>query len=138
MENIEFSVAHILGFIYLAFAHQTDGVLTKEEHVEIWRKIRDRSRSEYTYIRFAQIMDETTDIYRKKMNDDNIMDIVLELASDLKEFPWFTKKQRRLCIKDLIEIAKSDGNVETQEKIWLAKIAKVWEIEKQALNKLLQ
>lgn len=137
MDNIELSVAHILGFIYLAFAHQTDGILTKEEQAEVWRKVRERSRKEYTYIRFAQIMDEVTAIYRRKMNDDDILDRVLEMADDLTNFPWFSKKQRILCLSDLIEIAKSDNSIEKEEQTWILKIAEVWQINKKTLNKML-
>jgi hypothetical protein len=136
MNNIELSVAHILGFIYLAFAHQTDGILTKEEQAEVWKKVRTRTKQEYPYVRFAQIMDEITHIYKLRMNDENIFELVLDLADELNNLPWFNHKQRILCLTDLKDIALSDAKFILEEKHWLKEIAKIWKIDNRSLQKI--
>ena len=134
MDNINLSVTHILGFIYLAFAHQTDGLLLKDEQAEVWRKVRERTRSEHTYIQFAKIMDEVTSLYKNKMLDENIFDIVKDLANDLKQFTWFNKKNRKKCIDDLIDIAKIDGKVQPKEQEWLKTLIETWDLNENLIK----
>jgi hypothetical protein len=136
MHNIQLTPAHILGFIYIAFAHQTDGQFLPEEQKLIWQKLRNQIKNEMTHLQFTQMMDEMMRIYKLKMNDDNIFDIVTELAEQLTELEWLTHARKLECLKDLKEIGVADKKYIEAEKMWIYAIGKIWQVNRSTINKL--
>lgn len=135
-QNIELTPLHNFGFIYLAFAHQTDGILTILETREIWRNAQKWAQKNRTQAEFAQVMDETMDWYRSKMHQENILETVLEVAATIGEYDWFDRKKRLAGLVDLKKIAWADHEFLENEHEWINRIAHLWEIDKRTLRRI--
>lgn len=136
MQNIELTPLHILGFIYIAFAHQTDGEFTHDEQKIVWQKLKSQIDNEIPYVQFTHLMDDMTRLYKLKMNDDNIVEVVMELAAELVEMEWFVKSRRLSCLKDLKAIALADDKFMESEKKWINRFSTIWQINRRTLNRL--
>jgi uncharacterized tellurite resistance protein B-like protein len=136
MQNIQLTPYHILGFIYIAFAHQTDGEFSHEEQRVVWQKVKQLIGDALPYSEFTKLMDEVTRVYKLKMNEHNIEDIVMELAEQLLEHEWFTKHNGSTCLHDLKDIALADSSFHEKEKRWIAQLANIWGVNAKIINKL--
>ena len=116
---------HILGFLYLTFAHFTDGEITDEELSEITAKIGEWMGDEDPL--GENTISETIDWY------NSIKEIRLDtFDSLLTGFKKMTRwnNDRLVCIlDDLVDIAKADGNYDEEEKEWIRLFADVLELD---------
>lgn len=126
MKQIQTTPIHCLAFLYLAFAHQTDGELDSAERTAIWKRMIGWLDKEITRVEFAKTMDETIEWYQSKMLDNAIVEDVYDIAERLTEFEWFNKKKRIDSLRDLQMIAMADNKFTDNEKKWIKQIAQIW------------
>ena len=130
------TITHKLGFLYLAFAHQTDGVFAKEEQVTIWKCLQNWPTIELNKGEFAQLMDEIMIWYKIKLSENAILPTVVEVAKELIDYPSFDKEQRLSALNDLKLIAKADNHVLVTELEWIQTIGEIWEIPLRQLSEI--
>lgn len=131
------TLTHQLGFLYLAFAHQTDGVFAKEEQVTIWKRLQDWPTVALTKGEFAQLMDEVMVWYKIQLSEGGILNTVIEIAKELTDYPSFSKKERIAALHDLQKIAKADNHVLATEKEWMQTIGEIWKVPPTDLNTII-
>lgn len=131
------TLTHQLGFLYLAFAHQTDGVFAKEEQVTIWKRLQDWPTVALTKGEFAQLMDEVMIWYKIQLAEGGILNTVIEIAKELTDYPSFSKKKRITALHDLQKIAKADNHVLATEKEWMQTIGEIWKVPPTDLNTII-
>ena len=137
MDLIKLTSTHYFGFLYVAFAHLTDGKYTREEQLTIWKIVTKWSKTEITKGEFGRIMDDVMNWYKQKMNEEDFEDEVFDIARRINEYDWFNHEEKIESLKDLKTIALADNNYIKNEKLWVRKIAKIWEIDPKAIKKIL-
>ncbi len=137
MNLINLTSTHYFGFLYLAFAHLTDGKYTREEQLTIWKLITKWTGSQITKGEFARVMDDVMDWYKRTVNQEDFEEEVFDIARRINEYIWFDKEKRIESLKDLKTIALADNRYIKNEKIWIKKIAQIWEIDLRALKNIL-
>ncbi len=130
------TLTHQLGFLYVAFAHQTDGVFAKEEQITIWKRLEEWPTIQLTKGEFAQLMDEIMIWYKIKLTEDAILSTVVEIAKELTDYPSFDTQRRLSALQDLKLIAKADNHVIVTELEWILTIGEIWEVPQKDLAKL--
>ncbi|OQY02923.1 MAG: hypothetical protein B6I20_06065 [Bacteroidetes bacterium 4572_117] len=128
MNLINITPTHYFGFLYLAFAHKTDGKYTREEQLTVWKMVEKWTGIKITKREFAKIMDEVMDWYKGKMYQEDFENEVFDIATKINEYKWFNKAKKEESIIDLKTIALADKRFIKNEKNWIKKIAEVWEI----------
>ena len=137
MNLIKLTSTHYFGFLYLAFAHLTDGKYTHEEQLTIWKLIRKWTGSNITKGEFARAMDDVMDWYKRTMDQEDFEVEVFDIARRINEYIWFDKEKKIESLKDLKVIALADKRYIKNEKFWIKKIAQIWEIDLRALKNIL-
>ena len=137
MNLIKLTSTHYFGFLYLAFAHLTDGKYTREEQLTIWKLIKKWTGSDITKGEFAHVMDEVMEWYKRTMNQEGFEKEVFDIARRINEYVWFDKEKRIESLKDLKIIALADNRYIENEKIWIKTIAQIWKIDLRALKNIL-
>ncbi len=120
---------HYFAFLYLAFAHQTDGVYQKEERQMVWKLAKKWTRTELNTMEYNKTMDEVMSWYKSKMNNTDFIDDIFHVAEEIGNFDWFSVDDRRESLQDLYQIAIADRNYIKEERNWIRKIAKIWQID---------
>jgi len=113
-------VIHCLSFLYLAFAHQTDGDLSDDERSVIRGKLNEWCPEE-SLDSISEYMDDAIDWYNGLDHDGRINEIAT-IATNLKD-NGFTGDNRKAVLNDLVSIAKSDGSYDETEKKWVVILA---------------
>ena len=121
---------HCLSFLYLTFAHQTDGELTDDERSIIRTKLREWCSEGTDLDAVDGFMDSAVDWYNGLDADARIGTMAM-IAATLKD-DGFSVEQRGTVLSDLISIAKADGNYDETERKWAGLLAKEMEIEFEA------
>ncbi|MEN8122061.1 MAG: TerB family tellurite resistance protein [Bacteroidota bacterium] len=137
MNLIKLTSTHYFGFLYLAFAHLTDGKYVREEQLTIWKLITKWTGSQITKGEFACVMDDVMDWYKRTMNQEEFEEEVFDIARRINEYVWFDKEKKIESLKDLKEIALADNKYIKNEKLWIKKIAQIWEIDLRTLKNIL-
>jgi len=106
---------HILGFMYLTFAHFTDGDVTEHEMSTITAKVGEwMGDSDATG---RNTISEALDWYNSVKTAR--LDIYIYFMSRFKKMTEW-EDDRLICVlDDLVSIAKADGNYDEAEKKWI-------------------
>lgn len=119
---------HCLSFLYLTFAHQTDGELTEDERSVIRTKLQEWiEQSDWDLSSVDNCMDEAITWYNG-LDVDGRINIMAGIAATLKD-EGMTVEGRQAVLADLVSIAKSDGNYDEVERDWAQKLAVEMEVE---------
>ncbi|MDF1548565.1 MAG: TerB family tellurite resistance protein [Bacteroidales bacterium] len=136
MHTINLTSIHYFGFIYLSFAHQTDGVYSKDEQNTLWKCLLKWMPENSEHAEFTKIMDETMQWYKKMKDDDDFQENLIIIAERMNDFDWFTEERKIESLKDLKAIALSDKNFLDNEKKWMRIIAKAWNLNSSIVRKI--
>ena len=118
---------HCLAFLYLTFAHQTDGELSDDERSVIRTKLQEWCGDDTSMSAVSDLMVEAFDWYNGE-DHENRIGLMAFIASQLKD-EGFSETSRKAVLSDLISIAKSDGQYDDLEREWAQLLAKEMEIE---------
>ncbi|MBN1250491.1 MAG: hypothetical protein JXR51_12760 [Bacteroidales bacterium] len=138
MNTINLTSTHYFGFLYLAFAHQTDGIYSREEQISIWKLVVKWSEVELSRIEHAKIMDEVMLLYKSNILNTDFEEYIFDIARIINEYSWFCNSKKIESLKDLKTIALSDKKYLKSEKNWIKKIAEIWNIDKKKIQNILK
>ena len=129
MSQIKLSCAHYFGFLYVAFAHKTDNIYTREEQIAVWKLVKKWSERNLQINEFTQTMDEVMILYKNYILNDDFEENIMYIAKNINDYDWFNDNKKLESSKDLHEIALADNKFLRNEKKWIKKIAEIWEID---------
>ena len=115
---------HMLAFMYLTFAHYTDGEITDDEMSQIESKVKEWIGDDWidAGVGDNSTLSEALDWYNS-VDKDNRMDSFRQITKKWKEISNWDHHLLTLILDDLVSIAKSDGNYDDEEKRWIKFIA---------------
>ena len=119
-ENI--TGAHVLSYMYLLFGHMTDGDLSEDEIITIKRLIKEWGVDDPDTV-VKEAFDWICSFESKEDQIGQMIDNLPALKGN------FGEKGCGVILKDIVQIAKSDGNYDDDEKKWASNIAKHLGIE---------
>lgn len=114
---------HVLAFMYLTFAHFTDGDVTSDELSVIKTKV-----GEWGEMDGNDAVSEAMDWYNS-CNGDQRANAMGYFSANIKEALGMTDDSLRTVLNDMVSIAKSDGKYDDEEKRWVEITAKNFGIE---------
>ncbi len=138
MNLIDLKPAHYFGFLYVAFAHLTDGKYKRIEQLTIWQSVNKWMQTELKAGEYSCIMDEVMEWYKAKMHDANFENEVFEIVECINDFKWFTKQKRIDSLNDLKQIAVSDKRFLKKEKAWIHKIGQIWGLSDREIENIIK
>ena len=115
----EFTITNCLAFLYVAFAHMTDGDLSDEEQEKIQEKLSEWNPDD---IEVLIGLIEGVQWYFGCLEDDNVNDQVVNIAQAIGSGAVDTSD----VLNDLKEIAEADGKFDDNEKALLANLEALW------------
>ena len=119
IDENEMSLAHVLSFYYITFAHATDGDLSPEEIVEIAVIVSGWSGLDPEEC--ALTVTEALEWYVSSVRDpEEVAAVIAATTLTIKEA--LDEDGYKLVIEDLVDIAKADGNFDDQEKKYVKMI----------------
>jgi hypothetical protein len=109
-ENI--NVGHVICFIYLYFAHVSDGDISKEEEDVIFLKLKTwmGGSTDYTF----EVFKEAYEWYASGVYEENTAHVKY-YSKNLKEMGGLSDEQISIICAELMEIANADGNISEEE-----------------------
>ncbi len=108
---------HLINFLYIGFAHLTDGQITDKEYAEIQKSSAKWFKVDYSNISlFNQILEETTQWYNSIESDNEKYQTLLEIATQLGSLKELTKENKKDLLSNLRDIAVADGRFGDNEK----------------------
>ena len=115
---------HMLAFMYLTFAHYTDGKITDDEMHAIEIKIKEWIGDDWidAGVGDKSTLSEALDWYNS-VDKDKRIDSLRQITKKWKEVSNWDRHLLRLILDDLVSIAKADGNFDEEEKRWIKFIA---------------
>jgi len=114
-----------LGYLYLAFAHLSDTVLSEEETEEIKRIL--SKRSEGTDLKeISSLWDDIVGWYNKSA--DQRIQVVYSIAAKLN-VDLETDIEKGAILDDLLRIANADQDLADNEKSFIRSLAEAWGID---------
>ncbi|MCA0388263.1 MAG: TerB family tellurite resistance protein [Bacteroidetes bacterium] len=114
-----------LGYLYLAFAHLSDTVLSEEETGEIKRIL--SKRSEGTDLKeISSLWDDIVGWYNKSA--DQRIQVVYSIAAKLN-VDLETDIEKGAILDDLLSIANADQDLADNEKSFIRSLAEAWGID---------
>lgn len=114
-----------LGYLYLAFAHLSDTVLSEEETGEIKRIL--SKRSEGTDLKeITSLWDDIVGWYNKSA--DQRIQVVYSIAAKLN-VDLETDIEKGAILDDLLSIANADQDLADNEKSFIRSLAEAWGID---------
>jgi len=114
-----------LGYLYLAFAHLSDTVLSEEETEEIKRIL--SKRSEGTDLKeISSLWDDIVGWYNKSA--DQRIQVVYSIAAKLN-VDLETDIEKGAILDDLLSIANADQDLADNEKSFIRSLAEAWGID---------
>lgn len=111
---------HVLAFIYLTFAHQTDGDLSSEERDTINTKVGEWMGDDATRGQINKTIDEAIDWYNS-VKENRIQTMAGHLSLIAEHLSADAKKA---VYADIQAIAEASGKVTKTEREWLELIKK--------------
>lgn len=111
---------HVLAFIYLTFAHQTDGDLSKEERDTITIKVGEWMGDDATRGQINQAIDQAIEWYNS-VADKRIETMAHGISLVAEHLSADAKKA---VYADIQAIAEASGKVTKTEREWLELIKK--------------
>jgi len=138
MHTINLTSIHYIGIIYLSFAHQTDGIFSKDEQNAIWKCLMKWMPENFEHADFVKIMDEVMQWYKNMKDDEDFRENLLMLAERMNEVEWFDDEKKMESLKDLKTIALSDKILLDTEKKWMRAIARAWNIDSKAIRRIVK
>jgi hypothetical protein len=138
MSTIKLTFIHYISFLYVAYAHQTDGIYCRDEQSSVWKCTKKWAKDILNHGEFSRIMDESMIWYKDLKDSETFHNDVMEIADRLNNFEWFNIEQKLESLKDLKIIALSDKLFLDSEKKWIRNIAHIWNIEPKLLRKVLR
>ena len=122
---------HVLSFVYLAFAHQSDGELTDSERATIITKVGEWMGDDATRAQVNTLFDEAIDWYNSVPGptgeENKRIEEMVDYIGVLKNH-FENVDQRRAIFADLVAIVEADGSVSETEKGWLGLVKKQLEV----------
>ena len=115
----EITVTTCLAFLYVAFAHLTDGDLSEEEQEKIQEKLLEWNPD---VIEVLMGMLEGAQWYFGSIDDNTVVDQLGAIADALGGSGVDTSA----ILDDLKEIAEADGKFDDDEKAMIAGLEKLW------------
>ena len=115
---------HMLAFMYLTFAHYTDGKVTNEEMAVVSIKIGEWMDEGDDG---SSTVSETIDWYNsvKAVRSD----VFGYMLARFKKMTQWNDDQLTAVLDDLVSIAKADGNYDEAEKKWIRMFAEAFELD---------
>jgi uncharacterized tellurite resistance protein B-like protein len=108
---------HLINFLYIGFAHLTDGKITDEEYAEIQKSSAKWFKVDYNNISvFNQILEETTQWYNGIESDNAKYQTLLEVSEQLAQIKELDEESRKELLSNLRDIAVADGRFGENEK----------------------
>ena len=138
MSIINLSPTHYIGLIYLSFAHQTDGIFSRDEQTTIWKCLKKWMPDNSDNGEFNRIMDEIMQWYKQLRLQDDFQENLTEITERMNEYEWFTAEMKEKGLKDLRSIALADKQFLDSEKKWIRNIAKLWNIESKVTRRVVK
>ena len=121
---------HFLAFMYLTFAHQSDGDLDSEERSVIRTKLHEWCPEGTSLSQVDEYTDEAIGWYNTVPGEDRVGEMA-KIAFLLKEADY-SEEARRAVLSDLVSIAKADGNYDEVERGWVGILAESMEVQFEA------
>ena len=115
---------HMLAFMYLTFAHYTDGEVTKEEMATVSIKIGEWMDEGDDG---SSTVSETIDWYNSVKSVR--LDVFDYMLTRFKNMTQWNDKLLTSVLDDLVSIAKADGNYDDREKKWIRMFAAAFELD---------
>ncbi|MBA3546813.1 MAG: TerB family tellurite resistance protein [Nannocystis sp.] len=116
------SALHILGFVYLTFAHCTDGELAKEELDAISRVLQSWLPDAPQAV-ISRVLVESAAWLNDVDTDDARLALAEQYAHLMRQ--QMSPKQRGAVLVNLIELARADGKVTTREELFIARLTEI-------------
>ncbi len=108
---------HLINFLYIGFAHLTDGKITDKEYAEIQKSSAKWFKVDFNNISlFNQILEETTQWYNSIESDNEKYQTLLEIATQIRNIKELSEDNRKEILSNLRDIAVADGHFEENEK----------------------
>lgn len=127
----ELNVFHVLSFVYLSFAHQTDGELADSERTTITTKVGEWMGDDATRGQINSVIDEAIDWYNSipgpSGEENPRIDEMVKYIDVLKGY-FEDVKNRRAIYADVEAIVHADGTVSEVETAWLQLLKKGLEV----------
>ncbi|MBE2279599.1 MAG: TerB family tellurite resistance protein [Ignavibacteriaceae bacterium] len=113
-----------LGYLYLAFAHLSDSVLSDSEMAEIIQVLRVRTGAN-DFEEAQKLMNDVIDWYNKSA--ENRLQIIAFIAKEI-HIKTEDPQAKVAIIEDLISIAKADTIVNETERNFINSLISAWEL----------
>ncbi len=108
---------HLINFLYIGFAHLTNGEITDAEYAEIQKSSAKWFKVDYSNIAlFNKILEETTQWYNSIESDNEKYQSLLEIATQLGNLEEMTADNRKELLSNIRDIAVADGRFGENEK----------------------
>ncbi len=108
---------HLINFLYIGFAHLTDGKITDSEYAEIQKNSAKWFKVDFTNISlFNQILEETTQWYNGIESENEKYQTLLEIATQLGQLKDLTQDNKKELLSNIRDIAVADGRFGDSEK----------------------
>jgi hypothetical protein len=120
--QITLTLLHDLALLYLGLAHGADDDLDPQETMEIAAKLR-RWQPDKDPALIDHVIREATLTYLNGANDQRMNEAVQVLGGQLG------KPLLKSILADLVDIARADGVVVTEERSFISEIASAWNLE---------
>lgn len=124
MEQITASVLRHIGYLYLSFAHLSDGELLNEEYEEAKVRIK-KYIPEDIDTDPERLMEEVLHWYNSTA--DSRLQVVNSIAVTF-QFEIPDKSLKTSLLEDLVSIGKADQDFIENEKEFIRVLSKAWEI----------
>jgi len=134
---IKLKPAHYFGFLYVAFAHLTDGKYKRVEQLTIWQSVSKWFNQDVERGDYSCVMDEVMEWYKSKLHDEDFENEVFEIVECINDFLWFSKQDKLQSLTDLKQIAVSDNRFLKKEKAWIRKIGTIWGLSRNEVENLI-
>ncbi len=119
-ENL--SALHILSFVYLTFSHCTDGSLATQE-LETIAQILQGWLPDASPAVIRRVLMESAEWVNGLPDDASRLAQAEEYAGIMKD--QMTDKQRHAVLVNLIELARADGKITSEEEAFIARLTAI-------------
>jgi uncharacterized tellurite resistance protein B-like protein len=116
------SALHILGFVYLTFAHCTDGELAREELDAIARVLQSWLPDAPQAV-ISRVLVESAAWLNEVDTDEARLALAEQYAHLMRQ--QMNEKQRGAVLVNLIELARADGKVTAREELFIARLTEI-------------
>ncbi len=127
------NIAHSMTFMYVAFAHLTDGEVSKSEWesigTKVWGwlktfKIDVNGDGDLNGDDVVSLLSDCVVPFYDSLNFDEKIEEFCNVQALLASQSWWDDEMSSLMLKDMKELAMADGNFAEGEEKWLEIMAK--------------